>query len=267
MSENRSAIVSGAASGLGLEFSKLLAADGYNLVMVDIDKGKLESAKEALLRIFNIEIKTITLDLATIDSADSLYEQSKEYSPEIVINNAGFGLGGFFSETEWELEQKMINLHVYTPTRFCKLVLKDMISAGRGKIMNVASVAAFAPGPLMAIYYSTKAYLLSFGRAISNELEGTGVSMTTVCPGLVRTGFSGTRAKNTGVEAPALGIMADSAGRVADIAYRAMMKGKTVSVPVFKNRLMNFLIWMLPVSVTIRIIRRSQNKFNMPEKK
>ena len=265
MSEKRSAIVTGAASGLGLEFSKLLASDGYNLVLVDIDKGNLESAKESLLKIFKIEIRTIILDLATIDAADSLYQQSKEYYPEIVINNAGFGVGGFFTETDWKLEQKMINLHVYTPTRFCKLIIKDMINAGRGKIMNVASVAAFTPGPLMAIYYSTKAYLLSFGRAISNELKGTGVSLTTVCPGLTRTGFSGTRASNTGVEPPRLGIMADSAERVAGIAYRAMMKGKAVSVPVFKNRLMNFLIWLLPGALAIIIVRKSQNKFNMPE--
>ncbi|MEE4115363.1 MAG: SDR family oxidoreductase [Marinilabiliaceae bacterium] len=266
MAEKKTAIITGAASGLGLEFSKLLASDGYHLIMVDIDKAKLEAAKDDILNNFQVEIKTLFIDLSDKGSADLLYTQTKEYDPEIVINNAGFGLGGYFSETDWELEQKMINLHVYTPTRFCKLVLKDMISAGRGKIMNVASVAAFAPGPLMAIYYSTKAYLLSFGRAISNELKGTGVSMTTVCPGLVRTGFSGTRAKNAGVDAPAPGIMSDSAGRVAGIAYRAMIKGKTVSVPVFKNRLMNFLLWLLPVSLTIRIIRRSQNKFNMPKK-
>lgn len=258
----KTAIITGAATGLGFEFAKLLALDGYDIVLVDINNIEIKTAKDAILKISKVEIETIVLDLSTLASADRLYLLTKKYNPEVVINNAGFGLGGYFANTDWEIEEKMINLHVYTPTRFCKLILKDMIKAGRGKIINVSSIAAYTPGPLMAIYYATKGFLLSFGRAISCELEGTGVSLTTVCPGLTKTSFAPKRASLAGVKPPNYGPMADSAEKVAAIAYKAMIKGKVVSIPIFKNRVMNFIMWLLPDVMVIRFVRRSQAHLN-----
>ncbi len=258
----KTAIITGGASGLGFEFAKLLAIDNYNLVLVDIDESQVYSAKAVIEKHSKVKIHTIILDLSTIEAADKLYALTKGYNTEVVINNAGFGLGGYFAKTDWELEQKMINLHVYTPTRFCKLILKDMVRAGRGKIINVASIAAYTPGPFMAIYYATKGFLLSFGRAISNELKGSGVSLTTVCPGLTKTSFAPKRASLSGVAPPNYGFMADDAGKVAQIAYKAMVKGKVVSIPLFKNKLMNFFMWIIPNPLVIQFVRKTQTHLN-----
>lgn len=258
----KTAIITGAATGLGFEFAKLLAKDGYNLVLVDIRKIEIQQAKDTLLKISKVGIDILVLDLSTYESADRLYLLTKKYNPDVVINNAGFGLGGYFAHTDWEIEQKMINLHVYTPTHYCKLVLKDMIELGTGKIMNVSSIAAYTPGPLMAIYYATKGFLLSFGRAISYELKGTGVSLTTVCPGITKTLFAPKRASLSGVKPPNYGPMADSAEKVATIAYKAMIKGKVVSIPIFKNRVMHFMMWLLPDALVIRFVRKSQAQLN-----
>lgn len=258
----KTAIITGAASGLGLEFSKLIAADGYDLVMVDKDSDQLVEAQDSLEKSFSTTVESIVLDLARTDSAELLYESTKHYNPELIINNAGFGVGGDFNQTAWNLEQQMIHLHVLTPTRYCKLMLNDMIPRGKGKIMNVSSVAAFSPGPYMTIYYATKAYLYSFGLALSNELKGSGVSLTTVCPGLTKTGFPKKRAALSGVAPPNFGVMAGSAEEVARIAYHDMNKGKTLSVPLFKNRFVKFLMWLLPESVVINYIKKSQAKLN-----
>ncbi len=254
------ALVTGSASGLGYEFSRLLARDGYNLILVDKKEEDLNIAADKIKEDYNISVRPIVQDLAIPDAGKIIYKQVKDQPIEVLINNAGFGISGLFSDTDWQLEQSMIYLHVLTPTYLVKHISGDMIKRGSGKLMNISSVAAFTPGPLMNIYYATKGYLLSFGRALSNELKGTGVSITTACPGLTRTRFSETRARLSDVPVPEFGMLADSTEKVAAIAYRAMNKGKTVSVPVFKNRLMAFFTWLLPVSLTVKIIRRSQSK-------
>lgn len=254
------ALVTGSASGLGYEFSCLLAQDGYNLILVDKNKENLNIAAGKIAKNYGVSVRSIIQDLATPEAAQIIYKQVKDLPVEVLINNAGFGISGKFSDTDWQLEQSMIYLHVYTPTQLVKLISRDMLKRDSGKIMNISSVAAFTPGPLMNIYYATKGYLLSFGRALSNELKGSGVSITTACPGLTRTNFSETRATLSDVPVPKFGMLADSTEKVAAIAYRAMNKGKAVSVPVFKNRLMAFFTWLMPVSLTVKIIRRSQSK-------
>lgn len=258
----KTAVVTGAASGLGLEFSKLLAEDGYTLLMVDVDAEKLQAVKADLKNTYSVAIEIIPMDLAQRDSADTLYEKTKEYHPEVVINNAGFGLGGPFSNIDWDLQEKMMNLHMYTPTRYSKLVIPDMIKNGKGKILNMASIAAFTPGPFMMMYYATKAYLFSFSRAISSELRGTGVSATVICPGLVKTAFAQSRAKQAGVAPPKYGIMADSAEHVTRVAYAAMHKGKSVSIPGFKSKFLTFVMWLAPKKWGIALVRKQQAKLN-----
>lgn len=253
-------LVTGSASGLGYEFARLLALDAYDLILVDINEKDLLIAAEKLQKEYKVDTESIILDLGKPGAAQHLYDRVKDKSVEVLINNAGFGLSGLFSKTDWLLEESMINLHVLTPTHLSKLILKDMLIRKSGKIMNIASLAAFTPGPLMNIYYATKGYLLSFGSALSNELKGTGVTITTACPGLTRTKFSETRASLSNVPTPKFGMLADSTEKVAMIAYRAMIKGKPVSVPVFKNRLMTFFTWLVPRKLTVNIIRRSQSK-------
>lgn len=260
--EKNSALVTGAASGLGFEFAQLLARDNYRLILIDVDASKLKDRAEKIEKEFNTNVSTIVCDLALSGAAQKIYKQIKNDKIDILINNAGYGLSGFFKDTSWELEERMINLHILTPTHLTKLIVKDMIESGRGKIMNIASVAAFTPGPIMSVYYATKAYLLSFGNALSNELKGTGVSLTTVCPGLVRTSFSGTRANYSNIIAPKFGALADNSEKVSIIAYKAMLRGKALSVPVFKNRIMTFLTWLTPRPLTVRFVRNSLSKLH-----
>lgn len=257
---NKIALITGSASGLGKEFARLLAGEDYDLILVDINKADLEKTSKALSDEFSVNIRSIIQDLGLAESARLVFDQLKDESIDVLINNAGFGISGLFSETDWKLEESMIYLHVFTPTYLSKLIVKKMIDNGSGKIMNISSVAAFTPGPLMNIYYATKAYLLSFGSALSNELKGTGVTITTVCPGLTRTNFSETRASLSSVPAPKFGLLADSSEKVARIAFKAMKKGKPVSVPVFKNRVMSFFTWLFPRPLVIRTIRKSQSK-------
>ncbi len=257
---NKFALVTGSASGLGYEFARLLAQDGYQLILVDKNEKDLIIAAEKIQKEYSVNVRSIIQDLGIAGAAQIIYDEVGNEEIEVLINNAGFGISGMFRETDWKLEESMIYLHVYTPSHLVKLISKDMIGRGSGKIMNISSVAAFTPGPLMNIYYATKGYMLSFGRALSNELKGTGVTITTVCPGLTRTNFSETRASLSNVPTPKFGLLADSTEKVSGIAYRAMNKGKAVSIPVFKNRLMAFLTWLTPVWLTLKIIRRSQSK-------
>ncbi|MGD9931109.1 MAG: SDR family NAD(P)-dependent oxidoreductase [Mangrovibacterium sp.] len=174
----KTGLVTGAASGLGFEFSNLLAQDSFDLVLVDVDEQKLLATKQKIRDIYPVHVETIICDLCQPGCVVAIYEQLEGRNIDILINNAGFGLYGFFSKTEWELEESMIYLHILTLTHLTKLILKDMINVNNGKILNVSSVAAFQPGPLMAVYYATKAYILSFSEALSNEVKGTGVSVT-----------------------------------------------------------------------------------------
>lgn len=256
------AAITGAASGLGFDLSKLLAKDGYNLILIDIDGQKLQQSQTLLATEYKIQVSVLEIDLGKPDVADQIFEKIKTNSIDVLINNAGFGLWGPFSETEWVLEKSMLYLQVITPTHLTKLVIKEMIKRGQGRVMNVSSVAALYPGPMMAVYYASKAYLLSFGQAISNELRGTGVSVTTFCPGLIRTNFAQKVSVNSRVPKMEDSLLADKSDKMARMAYKAMLKGKPVYIPTLKNKLIAFLSWLLPRRVIVRMIRATQDSIH-----
>ena len=182
-------IVTGGASGLGFEFVKLLLNDKYNVIIVDNDKKELNKIKSKLDLKFEKKINVLHKDLSNPNSSKEIFKKLKNKNVEILINNAGFGLFGMFNDTDWEIERNMIMVHVMCTTEMTKLFLKNMIKKKKGKILNMASLAAFQPGPLMSIYYSTKAFILHFSESIANELKGSGVSVTVLCPGQTRTNF------------------------------------------------------------------------------
>ena len=249
------ALVTGAASGLGYEFSLLLAHDNYTIIMVDIDKEKLEKAKDDIQNIYDVKIKILVKDLSKPNVADEIFHDI--HTPiDVLINNAGFGLFGFFAKTKWQRESDMLNLHVNTTTRMTKLALKSMIRRGRGRILNVASLAAFQSGPFMSIYYASKAYMLSFSQAIANELKGTGISVTVLCPGPTRTSFqevvSASSCKNK------IKFNMASAKEVARCGYTAMMKGKTIAIPGMFNKFLAFLPRIVPRNIAANIVRKIQ---------
>jgi len=255
LKNQKTALVTGAASGLGYEFSLLLANDNYNIIMVDINKDKLEMAKKDILLKYEVDIKILVKDLSKPNVADEIFKNIQE-PIEVLINNAGFGLFGFFAKTIWQREADMLNLHVNTTTQLTKLAINEMINRGRGKILNVASLAAFQPGPLMSIYYASKAYLLSFSQAIANELKGTGISVTVLCPGPTRTCFqevvSASSSKNK------IKFNMASATSVARCGYRAMIKGKTIAIPGTFNKFLAFLPRLVPRNMSTNIVRKIQ---------
>ncbi len=257
----KTGIVTGAASGLGYEFSNLLAKDSYDLVLVDINEQKLMETKQKIEETHQVNVCTLVCDLRKSDRIEYVYDQVKDKNVEVLINNAGFGLFGFFAETDWEIEESMIQLHVLTVTHLTKLVLKDMIRKGSGKILNVSSVAAFQPGPLMAVYYATKAYILSFSEALANEVKGTGVTVTVLCPGQTKTNFQKITATNSKKKQckPDFLSAADPA-KVALYGYNDMIAGDSKSVPGILNKFLVLLSGLTPSRYSVSLIRRMQER-------
>jgi len=257
------ALVTGAASGLGFEFSLLLAKDSYDLILIDINERKLESVKNKIQKRYNSVVNIFVKDLSKLNIAKEIFEDFKGTPVDVLINNAGFGLFGNFLNTDWYRESEMLNLHINTTTQLTKLFLKGMVGRDQGKILNISSLAAFQPGPLMAIYYASKAYILSFSEAIANELKGTGVSVTVLCPGQTRTSFqkvvSTTATRKKEVFNMACPI------QVAKYGYSAMLKGKTVAIPGTFNKFVAILSRFIPRNMTTSIVRKIQEKNRVME--
>lgn len=255
----KTGLVTGAASGLGYEFSILLAQDSFDLVLVDIDEEKLITVKQQIRAIYQVHVDIIICDLSQPGCVELIYEQIKDRNIDVLINNAGFGLYGFFSETEWELEESMIYMHIMVMTHLTKLILKGMIKMKSGKILNLSSVAAFQPGPLMAVYYATKAYILSFSEALANEVKGTGVTVTVLCPGQTKTNFQKITAKNSKEKLSSAGFLSPADPvKVALYGYNDMHSGYSKSVPGLINKFLILASRITPNRFSLPLIRKIQ---------
>lgn len=254
-------LITGAASGLGLEFAKIFAANGYSLVLIDKDGENLLIVSENLRVYFNVTLISLEEDLSNSESASRIYSSLNEMNvePEILVNNAGFGYFGFFAENNWEKQEELIRLSVLTSTHLTRLFLPGMRSKKKGRILNVASLAAFQPGPLMSVYHASKAFILSFSLALSNELKGTGIHVTVLCPGVMATGFQ--KANNN--ESPKLKWTVGSAEKVAKYGYKAMMKNKVVVIPGLMNKIAAEITRLLPGRLNALIVRKFQEKNRM----
>lgn len=220
-------LITGASGGIGYELAKLFARDHHNLVLVARSADKLAQVA-AELQPRGVMAKTIPLDLATPLAPKFLFGQLQDTPIDILINNAGYGAFGEFATMPEEEILGQINLNITALTELTRLLLPGMVQRRAGRIMNVASTAAFQPGPLMAVYYASKAYVLSFSEAIANELRHTGVTVTCFCPGPTHTGF----ARRAGTENSRLfkHVGAMSAEKVARDGYRALMDGRTLAI-------------------------------------
>lgn len=256
----KTALITGASNGIGLELAKVHASKGDHLVLVARSKSKLEALKTELENQFKIKVLIIEKDLSAPNAAKEVYEQTSKANIQIdyLINNAGFGDFGMFYETDWNKESEMIQLNITTLTHFTKLYLQDMVKRKSGKIMNVASTAAFQSGPTMAVYYATKAYVLSFSEAIDNEVRDKGVTVTTLCPGATESGFQAAAA----MEESALvkGKKLPTSKEVAEYGYKAMMQGKTVAIHGFMNAVMANAVRFLPRAMVVKTTRKIQDK-------
>ena len=254
------ALITGASNGIGLELAKIHASRGGDLVLVARNKAKLDELKVALENQFKVSVYTIGKDLSAINSAQEVYEETskKNILIDYLINNAGFGDFGMFSETNWDKELQMINLNITTLTLFTKLYLQDMVKRGSGKILNVASTASFQPGPTMAVYCATKAYVLSFTEAISSEVSKKGITITALCPGATETGF---QAAGSMEESNLFkGKKLPSAKNVAEYGYTSMIKGKTVAIHGFMNYILSNSIRFIPRAMVLKVSRKMLDK-------
>jgi short-subunit dehydrogenase len=256
----KTALITGASGGIGLELAKIHAENGDNLVLVARSKDKLEKLKTELELKFKVQVHIIGKDLSINNSATEVYNEMKKenISVDYLINNAGFGDFGLFVESDWAKQEKMINLNITSLTHFTRLFLPDMIKRKSGKVMNVASTAAFQPGPTMAVYFATKAFVLSFSEAINNEVSENGITVTALCPGATESGFQ----KAAAMEGSKLFTRRKlpSSRQVAEYGYRAMMKGKAVAIHGLLNAIMANSVRFAPRSVIVKVTRKMQEK-------
>ncbi|MCC6371271.1 MAG: SDR family oxidoreductase [Bacteroidia bacterium] len=254
------ALITGASNGIGLELARVHASKGGNLVLVARSIDKLNALKTELETTYKISVYTIGKDLSRKNAAQEVFDElaKKNITVEYLMNNAGFGDYGMFYETDWNKEEQMINLNVTALVHFTKLFVKSMAANGKGKILNVASTASFQPGPGMAVYFATKAFVLSFSDAINNELSDKGVTVTALCPGATASGFQ---------EAAAMqgsklfeGKKLPTSKEVAEYGYAAMLKGKAVAIHGFMNMLIATSVRFSPRPIVLKITRKLMQK-------
>tara|TARA_R110002050_G_scaffold295079_1_gene453536 strand:+ start:4415 stop:5107 length:693 start_codon:yes stop_codon:yes gene_type:complete len=226
--------------------------------LVDVDEENLAKAKAQILQFFDVEVVALVKDLSLPNISQNIIDDIDNAPIDVLINNAGFGLFGSFNETDWERESEMLHVHILTTTHLTKLVLEGMIKRGSGRILNMSSLAAFQPGPLMAIYYASKSYMLSFSEAIANELKGTGVTVTALCPGPTKTSFQETVSENTCKNKITFNMAC--AKEVAFYGYKAMKKGKVYAIPGCFNKFLATLPRFMTRNAATSIVRKIQAK-------
>lgn len=257
---NQTALITGASGGIGMELAKIHASNGDHLILVARSLEKLEKLKLEIESTSHVKVKVIQKDLSRKGAALEVFQEvaAQNIQVDYLINNAGFGDYGWFYETSWEKEQQMINLNITALTHFCKLYLPEMVNRGSGKIMNVASTASFQPGPGMAVYYATKAYVLHFSEALHSEVRKKGVTVTALCPGATESGFSS--AANMEDSKLFKGKKLPTSAQVARYGYKAMMKGKAVAIHGMMNYLMANSVRFAPRSWVVALVKKIQAK-------
>ncbi len=248
------ALVTGASWGIGRELATLCAESGHDLVLVARSEERLTALAKELSDRHQVSSQVMPMDLADPDAPNKLYDELARSGAEVdvLINNAGFGGIGLFSESDPTRQLEMLQLNIVALTHLTRLFLPGMLSRGRGRIMNVASTAAFQPGPFMAVYYATKAYVLSFSEALYEECAGRGVTVTALCPGPTATEFQ-SRAGTGDAKLRRLGMM--EARVVAEEGYRAMMNGRAIVVNGFQNRLLAHMVRFSPRWVVRKVTK------------
>lgn len=256
MNNKDTVLISGASSGIGYELAKVFAFHKYNLILVSRNAEKLAEIAEELTKKHNIDVSIIEQDLSKPGAAKIIFDIAveKKLSAEILINNAGCGKIGLFHEMESERDLEMMRLNMISLTEMTKLFSREMIKRNKGKILNVASTGSFAPGPFTAVYYATKAYVLSLSEALYQELKPYNITVTALCPGATRTNF----AKNAGKK-DVPGAMEPSI--VANIAYNGLINNKRVVIPGIANK----ILIRLPRNMVSKVNFRMQKKLAFRE--
>lgn len=247
---NEWALITGASSGIGHELAKVFAANQFNLVLVARREPRLSQLARELESVHKIKTQTLPKDLAQPTAAAELFQALHDKPISALVNNAGFGSYGPFAQADLRLQLEMMQVNMIALVELTHRFLLPMLSRGSGRILNVASTAAFQPGPLVNVYYATKAFVYSFTYALADELAGTGVSVTALCPGMTRTEFF----ERAHIGKTSWLVMDPHA--VAKQAYRGLMKGKRVVIPGVMNQIASFLAKRSPHRLTSAIVKR-----------
>jgi len=251
------ALVTGGSSGIGYELAKLLAQDRKNIVITARNEARLRQVQAEIERAHGVTVKVLAMDLSEPDAPSELLSEldAQSVHVDVLVNNAGFNVHGPFRDTELRRELEMIRLHVISLTHLTKLCLKGMLAKGTGRILNVSSIAAFAPGPLVSVHFASRAYTLHFTEALANELRGTGVTATCLCPGPTKSAFF-ERAGMEGVRlASGWPIRLLDAREVAKCGYSGMQRGKVVVVPGLQNKLLALVARAAPRGLVTKSVR------------
>ncbi|HOA75928.1 MAG TPA: SDR family oxidoreductase [Phycisphaerae bacterium] len=245
-------LITGASSGIGLELAKLFAADGDRLILVARRADKLEALADELRRNYGTQVQVIVADLRRPEAPQEIFDvvQSGGQPVDVLVNNAGFGARGRFVELDPQRQADMIQVNVTAPTRLARLFLPGMLQRNRGGILNVASTAAFQPGPYMSVYYATKAYILSFSEALAEEVRRTNVRISCLAPGPTITEF-GDVADMSATKAFRHWVM--EAEPVARAGYNAFRRGKALVVPGKLNRVGTLAVRFMPLSLARKV--------------
>jgi short-subunit dehydrogenase len=258
----KTALITGATFGIGYELAKIFANQKYDLVLIARNRERLNEIESELKRNNNIRIKTVVKDLSNPSAPSEIFDELiyDKIDVDVLINNAGFGLLGPFSELSLQEQLDMIQVNITSLVHLTGLILPSMIKRGNGKIMNVASTAAFQPGPNMAVYYASKAFVLSFSKALYRELKDKGIIVTALCPGPTKTEFQKrARMENINLERSKL-IPYMSAERVAKAGYKGLMKGQKVVIPGLMNKLGTKIVQIVPENLILSLLYKLNSK-------
>jgi hypothetical protein len=245
------ALVTGASCGIGAELAKVFAAHRFNLVLVARNEARLNQLAGELRAKHGIQVKVLPKDLSSMTAAREIYDALRETPISILVNNAGFGVFGPFARNGLQAQTEMMQVNMTALVQLTHSLVQPMLARGAGRILNVASTAAFQPGPMINIYYATKAFVYSFSCALAEELKGTGITVTTLCPGTTRTGFFARAQMRIARGWPMM-----EARTVAEIGYRGLMNGKRVVIPGAANKIASALAKRAPARLTSAIVAR-----------
>jgi short-subunit dehydrogenase len=261
MAPRETVLITGASGGIGLELARQFAAGGYDLVLVARSGARLEEIAAELASRHGVAARALPRDLAAREAPEEIFRQlsSDGVAIDVLVNNAGFATFGAFVEIDLARELEELQLNVVTLTHLTKRFLPGMLARRRGGVLNVASTAAFQPGPLMAVYYASKAYVLSFSEALAEELAGTGVAVTALCPGPTATGFQQRAAMQESKLFAGLLKVADAAA-VARAGYAGFRAGRRIVVPGLINRLGVQSLRLSPRALATRMVKRMQER-------
>jgi hypothetical protein len=261
---DRVCLVTGASTGLGRDFAEIFAREGYHCILVARREDALRGVADAIRQKFSAQVDVIASDLTAPDACAKIVAavEALGVAPSVLVNNAGSGSFGEFLALPADEHRQAIDLNIRALTELTHAFARGMVSRRRGRILNVASTAAFQPGPLMAVYYASKAYVLSFSEALANELEGTGVTVTALCPGPTATEFHA-RANISISKLKKSGWMMPSRA-VAEVGYRATMRGRRVAIPGWINWFIAESVRLTPRFLVLKVARWVQEQGREP---